>query len=68
MNTAHGVVRFYGNTLFINDFLATYRRCRFTDVAFRILHFAFAAYFAPHNNYVGVINELPRPINVGRSV
>ncbi|MGN6468459.1 MAG: hypothetical protein ACTHLC_02610 [Rhizobiaceae bacterium] len=38
------------------------------DVAFRILRFAFAAYFAPHNNYVEAINRAARPINVGRSV
>ena len=33
------------------------RHCRICDVAFRFLHFAFAAYFAPHNNYVDGINR-----------
>jgi hypothetical protein len=56
MSTVHSVTGFLGNPLLLRDFFPTPRRCRFTDVAFRILHFAFAAYFAPHNNYVDVIN------------
>ena len=68
MNVAHSAREFHGNTLLTNEISPLPRMRRLTDVVFRILRFAFAAYFAPHNNYVSVINRAARPINVGRSV
>jgi hypothetical protein len=56
MNTAHSTRQTHDNILLTNGVSVPIGPWRFTDVVFHILRFAFAAYFAPHNDYVHVIN------------
>jgi len=68
MNVAHSAREIWNNRLLTNGISELSEPGLMHDVAFRILHFAFAAYFAPHHNYVSNINRAARPKNVGRSV
>jgi hypothetical protein len=68
MNGAHSGTTDPGNYLSTLGFYSKSRRRRTSDVAFRISHFAFAAYFAPHNDYLRIVKRAARPTNVGRSV
>ena len=68
MNGAHSDITNPGNRLLILGFYRKSRCCSALDVAFRIPRFAFAAYFAPHNDYLGLIKRAARPTNAGRSV
>ena len=68
MNVAHSTREIRSNRLLTKGISELSEPGLMHDVAFRILHFAFAAYFAPHHNYVSSINRAARPKNVGRSV
>ena len=57
MNTTHSTRQTHDNTLLTNGVSVLIGLWRLTDVVFHILRFAFAAYFAPHNDYLRVINR-----------